>query len=135
MARHDDEAAQGGERLIDLARAALPGEPPVAGAQWDELHRRWETWDAVAEAWMIVGDDSGEPARPPAERLTPDFLARELLHADEAEAEVETPHILDVDRIVAPTQIVPGAQWNEVVGRWERWDELAEAWVEAVASG
>lgn len=133
VARHADDARHDDERVIDLDRLAQPVEPPVPGAQWDELHRRWERWDEFAEAWMIVGDDSGEPVRPPAEHLIPDFLARELLHADEAEA--EAPHIIDVDRIVAPTQTVPGAQWNEVVGRWERWDEFAGAWVEAVSSG
>ena len=36
------------DRVIDLDRMARPGDPPVAGAQWDELHGRWERWDEQA---------------------------------------------------------------------------------------
>jgi hypothetical protein len=120
------------DRIIDLARAAQPGSPPVAGAQWDELHLRWEIWDEAAHAWMVVGDESGELIRPGDDApLPPPLLARELIHAEEIDP-VER-HVIDVDRLAAPPQPVPGAQWNEVLGRWERWDDAAGAWVEAVA--
>lgn len=114
----------------DLERAPRPeGEPPVPGAQWDELHRRWEIWDESAQAWVVVGDDPGDGVAPLDEnRLTP-LLSRELLHADEVEP--EAPVVPDVDRAPAPECGPPGAQWNEVADRWERWDEAAEAWVEA----
>jgi hypothetical protein len=126
------EDPQDHDQLIDLTRTPRQGDPPVPGAQWDELHERWEHWDDAAEAWTIVGDATGAPVLPPHENPIPAFLARELLHADEVEEEVI--HIIDVDRLAAPAQPVPGAQWNEVVGRWERWDEAADGWVEAVTS-
>lgn len=129
VARHADDARHDDERVIDLDRLAQPVAPPVPGAQWDELHRRWERWDELAGSWMIVGDGASVP-RPDVEAV-PAFLARELHHADDIDAVVD--HIIDVDRLAAPSQPVPGAQWNEVVGRWERWDEAAGAWVEARA--
>lgn len=122
---HDDD------RVIDLDRVAAYGAPPVLGAQWDELHGRWERWDPVAGHWVVVGDETGAPVLPPNERPLPASITHELLDADE---EDDRPHIIDVDRIVTPAESVPGAQWNEVVGRWERWDEAAGAWVDALAS-
>lgn len=120
------------ERVIDLTSGGLPGPSPVPGAQWDELHLCWEVWDEAAQGWMIVGDDSGRRILPLDEvPLPPPLLARELIHADEIDP-LEN-HVIDIDRMAAPTQSVPGAQWNEVVGRWERWDEAAGSWVEARA--
>ena len=115
---------------VDLDRLAVPDDPPVPGAQWDEVHGRWEIWDEDAQAWFIL-TASGRERRPPVEAI-PSFLAREANRDDEIEDDVV--HIIDVDRIVAPSQPVPGAQWNEVVGRWERWDDAAGAWVEAHAN-
>jgi hypothetical protein len=119
------------EPVDDLARLPERGDPPVPGAQWDELHRRWEVWDDVAETWVVVGDDAGDGVAPEAENLLPPLLAREMLHADE----VETQHqaVADVDRASPQGPAPRGAQWNEIVGRWERWDETAAAWVEATA--
>jgi hypothetical protein len=121
------------DRVIDLRSAAKPGEPPVPGAQWDELHGRWEHWDEAAGSWLIVGDSSASPVLPPARNAIPTSLANELGSHHDVDAEREPVHIVDVDRIVAPAESVPGAQWNEVVGRWERWDDAAQAWVEARA--
>ena len=28
----------------------------MEGAQWDEVHRRWEVWDEAAGEWVVVGD-------------------------------------------------------------------------------
>lgn len=116
----------------DLERAPKPGEPPVPGAQWDELHRRWEIWDERAQAWVVVADDPGDPGDGVApldeNPLTP-VLSRQLLHADEVEP--TAPVAPDVERAPAPESGPPGAQWNGVADRWERWDEEAEAWVEA----
>jgi hypothetical protein len=54
-------------------------------------------------------------------------LARDLLHADEMElGHVE---VADVVRAAEPAEGPPGAQWNEVEGRWDRWDDAAGAWV------
>lgn len=120
------------DELIDLTRQAQPSQPPIPGAQWDELHGRWQVWDDAAQGWMIVGDDSGARIAPLEEvPLLPPHLARELIHADE----IDRPelHVIDLDRLPEPAQPVPGAQWNEVLGRWERWDEAAGAWVEAIA--
>ena len=126
--------------MIDLDRAAQPGSPPVPGAQWDELHRRWERWDEAAQGWRVVGA-SGEIVRPPSEGPVSSFLAGEVARSAQPEVVVDTAdaaadddgrvHILDVDRLAAPPQPVPGAQWNEVRGRWERWDDVLEEWVEA----
>lgn len=128
VARHADDPMHDDQNVIDLDRLARPDEPPVPGAQWDELRGRWERWDEAAGTWMIVGQ--GAPVPRPDIEAVPAFLTREIHHAEDLEAN-EPIHIIDVDRLAAPTQPVPGAQWNEVVGRWERWDESAEAWVSA----
>jgi hypothetical protein len=114
----------------DVERAPVEGEPPVPGAQWDEVHRRWEQWDEAAQAWVVVGDDHGDGVEPGDENPLPALLARELHHAEELEA-TEPPDVPDVDRAPEPTSHVPGAQWNEVAGRWERWDEATGAWIPA----
>jgi hypothetical protein len=119
-----------GERgpVDDLGRTPVAGEPPVPGAQWDEVHRRWEHWDEDAQQWVVVGD-AGDGVAPAEENPVAPLLARELLHADEVEREhIPAP---DVDRAPAPAEAPPGAQWNEVAQRWERWDEATEAWVDA----
>ena len=43
----DDEA-------IDVERKPKQGEPPVPGAQWNEVAGCWERWDRDAEAWVAV---------------------------------------------------------------------------------
>jgi hypothetical protein len=114
--------------VVDVPRAAPEGDPPVEGAQWDEVHRRWEVWDAEAAAWVVVGDDQGSGVAPDEENPLPPQLAREVQRGAELEAADEPP-VPDVDRVPEPETAVPGAQWNEVEGRWERWDEAAGAWV------
>jgi hypothetical protein len=116
--------------VVDLTRATPTTPPPEPGAQWDELHRRWERWDEDAQDWVIVGDP-GDGVDPTEENPLPAYLARELVLAEDIEE--DEPHIIDVDRVATPPSPVEGAQWNEVVGRWERWDDDAQAWVEARA--
>jgi hypothetical protein len=124
MAAHAGEGPH--EPVDDVGRSAAPGDPPVPGAQWDELHGRWEHWDDASQAWVIVGD-SGDGIAPEDENAMPPLLARDLLHADEME--FQHMEVADVDRVAEPTDGPPGAQWNEVEGRWDRWDEAAGAWV------
>jgi hypothetical protein len=118
------------EPVDDEPRVALPDEPPVEGAQWDEMHQRWERWDEPSESWVVVGDDAGAAVAPAAENPLPPSLARTLDLAEELEAE-EPPPVADIERIPEPDSGPPGAQWNEVLSRWERWDEASGAWVEA----
>lgn len=106
---------------------------PVAGAQWDELHRRWERWDEASQGWVVVGDDAGDGVEPADENPYPSLLARELHHADELD-EVAEPDVDDIARAAAPPEHVPGAQWNEIARRWERWDDVAGRWVAVDAS-
>lgn len=122
-----DHAAQ----IIDLRTEAPRGTPPVAGAQWDERRGRWLVWHDEAQVWMVVDDRTGEMLAPVDDAGLPPTLLRELYHADE----IDPPdsQVIDVDRLARPPQPVPGAQWNEVTGRWERWDDQAGAWVEALA--
>jgi hypothetical protein len=129
MASHAGESSR--EPVDDLERTVAQGEPPVPGAQWDEIHRRWEQWDEAAQAWMVVGD-VGDGVAPLDENPLAAPLARDLLHADDLEAAEAAP-VPDVDRAPAPTEAPPGAQWNEVAERWERWDEATEGWVEATS--
>ena len=127
-ARMAHASERGRAPVDDLERAPTPEAPPVPGAQWDEVHRRWEVWDEAAGVWRVHGDD-GDGVAPERENLLPAFLAREVLHAEELEKTHEV--VLDVPRR-SPTGPAPkGAQWNEISGRWERWDEAAGAWVEA----
>ncbi|MET0902902.1 MAG: hypothetical protein ABWZ52_06675 [Acidimicrobiales bacterium] len=128
MASHAGEGPT--EPVDDLPRAAVRGEPPVPGAQWDEVHLRWEHWDEETETWVIVGDDVGDGIPTSEESSLPAVLARDLLHADEMEADHEV--VRDVDRASPSGPAPPGAQWNEVAVRWERWDEASASWVEAV---
>lgn len=102
----------------------------MPGAQWDELHGLWERWDERSGSWKPVGD-AADPRRPSPPDPLPAILARELQHEAELDAEEEADHIIDIDRIALPERPVPGAQWNEVVGRWEVWSEAAGAWEEA----
>ena len=116
------------EPVDDLHRTAKPEEPPVEGAQWDEVHRRWEVWDAATGEWQVVGD-AGDTVATADENPLPPHLARDVLLADDLEAE-DHP-VADVDR-ASPVGPAPrGAQWNEVTDRWERWDDVTESWVEA----
>lgn len=58
----------------DVDRSPVPGPPPVAGAQWDEVHECWERWDEIDGRWHVVavhrGDTDEAPeddmVRPPA---------------------------------------------------------------------
>ena len=43
------------EPVDDVDREGVQGEPPVPGAQWDEVHDRWEHWDEATQAWVVVG--------------------------------------------------------------------------------
>jgi hypothetical protein len=116
----------------DYVRAPQPGAAPVPGAQWDELHDRWEVWDERGQQWLALDPVTGERTVPIDELpVPPPLLARELVHAEEIDP-IED-HVIDIDRLAAPPQPVPGAQWNEVVGRWEVWDDAAGTWVEALA--
>lgn len=128
-------ASQAGEDqrdpLDDMERDPVPEGPPVDGAQWDEVHRRWERWDERAHAWVAVGDEAGDGVAPTVENPLPAPMARGLLHADDL-ADEAPPAVPDVQRAPAPGSGPAGAQWNEVANRWERWDEATEAWVEAV---
>ena len=124
MAAHVGEGSH--EPVDDLGRAAPKGEPPVPGAQWDELHGRWEHWDETTQAWVIVGD-AGDGVAPEDENRMAPTLARDLLHADEME--VQHHPVADVERVAEPVEGPPGAQWNEVEGRWDRWDESTATWV------
>ena len=128
MAAHAGEGPA--EPVDDLDRSASQGEPPVPGAQWDELHRRWEQWDETSQTWVIVGDP-GDGIAPEAESQMAPTLARDLLHADEME--FQHMPVADVARAPEPTEGPAGAQWNEVTDRWERWDEAAGEWVAADA--
>lgn len=130
MAEREPGAEPERDHVIDLTRATPNGPPPVPGAQWDELHGRWEVWNDTAQVWEIIGDDAGIRAAADDSFLPP-LLARELFHAREIDP-IEH-HVIDLDRAARPPQPVPGAQWNEVQGRWERWDEAAGAWIEARA--
>jgi len=129
---HARLAAQAGEEpeepVDDLHRNAKPDEPPVEGAQWDEVHRRWEVWDEATGEWQVVGD-AGDGVPIAEENPLPSLLSRDLLLADDLE--VEHQPVSDVER-ASPVGPAPrGAQWNEVNDRWERWDEATETWVEA----
>jgi len=125
------DGARSDEPTIDLTRAPQPDEPPVPGAQWDEVRAQWEVWDDAAQAWGVVGDQTGARILPLDELPMMPVLDREL-HLTDSIDEPED-HVIDVDRLAAPPQPVPGAQWTEVIGRWERWNDAAGAWVEARA--
>jgi hypothetical protein len=122
------------DEVIDLTSTARPDRAPVPGAQWDELHGVWECWDDAVESWVIAGGTEGGRLVPrPDGNVVPPFLRREIEHLEEIEAEAEAAHIIDVDRLAEPPRPMRGAQWNEVLGRWERWSDEAGAWVEARA--
>ena len=101
----------------------------MPGAQWDEVRAQWEVWDDAAHAWVAVGGGAGEQVLPLDE-----MPVLPLLDLDGTDPVDEAKdHVIDIDRLAAPPQPIPGAQWNEVAGRWERWDDAASAWVEAHA--
>ena len=118
------------EPVDDVGRMAEKGEPPVEGAQWDEVHERWEVWDDAVEQWVVVGDP-GDGVDPGEENPYTPLLARELRLADEVTSHHEV--VADIPRGAAPGPAPRGAQWNEVTARWERWDEASESWIEAPA--
>lgn len=115
-----------GDHIIDLdERSPLPPGPPVHGAQWDEVRRCWERWDDASGAWLLVGTG----VRVPDPEVPLDLAASTSGVDRPPRGEPSTDHIIDVDRLAPPPQEVPGAQWNEVMGRWERWDRATAAWV------
>ncbi|MEQ1787891.1 MAG: hypothetical protein ABL966_12620, partial [Acidimicrobiales bacterium] len=60
-ARMISQAGEGHrEPLDDHERVPAEGPPPVPGAQWDELHGRWERWDRVGQYWVVIGDAGDE---------------------------------------------------------------------------
>lgn len=113
---------------LDLDRVARPTGPRVSGAQWDELRGVWERWDEEAQTWVVVGEGTPVP--------TPD-IAPEIAMVSPPPASDDDRHssghaTIDLDRAPRPKGgEVPGAQWNEVVGRWEVWSESAGRWVDA----
>lgn len=118
------------EPIDDVPRIAEPvGGPPVQGAQWDEVHGRWEQWDVATEQWVVVGEP-GDGVAPSAENPLPAHLARELHHAEEL-GEHDRPVEPDVERAPEPPEHLAGAQWNEVETRWEKWDDTQGAWLPA----
>jgi hypothetical protein len=131
LTAHVGDPARSPGEVADIDRAPERGEPPVPGAQWDEAHRRWEVWDEASGEWKIVGDDAGDGVAPGDENPLPWLLAREVTHGDELASAHEA--VADVHRASPEGPAPRGAQWNEVAGRWERWDEATEAWVEATA--
>jgi hypothetical protein len=118
------------EPVDDVSRAAERGEPPVKGAQWDEVHQRWEVWDDATEQWVVVGG-AGDAVDPGEENPYSAPLARDLDRGDELISQDEV--VPDITRDAPAGPAPRGAQWNEVAGRWERWDEASSSWVEAVA--
>jgi hypothetical protein len=121
------------EPVADVPRAPIPkGPPPVPGAQWDEVHRRWEHFDEASQSWVVVGD-VGDGVDPADENPLPRLIEVALHRADELDADTEDDRdperIIDVPRAPEPPTHVPGAQWNEVTGVWERWSDTAGAWV------
>jgi hypothetical protein len=129
-ARMASQAGDGpSEPVDDVPRAPERGVPPLDGAQWDEVHRRWEVWDQSTETWVVVGDDAGDGVSTADENPLPPLLAREVQHAEELAMEHQP--VADVHRSSPQGPAPRGAQWNEVTDRWERWDEATGAWVEA----
>jgi hypothetical protein len=119
------------EPTDDLPRIGPDGPPPVPGAQWDEVHTRWERWDDQVGGWVVVGDPGSgvDPAHehdmtPAERRAVVDNLDRRR-RARVEPTTVEAPPTSSPPAGVAPP--TPGAQWNEVNDRWERWD--GSAWV------
>jgi hypothetical protein len=47
----------------------------------------------------------------------------------EAEADAVPPQVARTKPELAGDPPVPGAQWDEVAGRWIRWDQASNAWV------
>lgn len=41
------------------------GPPPVAGAQWDEIHARWIVWDQATGGWVPVAGEAPPAAGAP----------------------------------------------------------------------
>lgn len=127
-----DEQVPDRAPVTDVQRAPEPPEH-IAGAQWDEVHQRWEQWDESTQRWVVVGDD-GDGVDPAAENRFGDAaaIARSELLADELEAADEV--VVDVPRAPEPPEHIPGAQWNEVAARWEQYDEASGTWVAVPAS-
>ena len=103
----------------------------MRGAQWDEVHRRWEVWDEATEEWTMVGDAGDGVAI--AERTRCRRCSRGT-SCTPTSSRPPTTSVADVER-ASPVGPAPrGAQWNEITDRWERWDEATDAWVEATGA-
>ena len=116
--------------MPEIAEPVQEPDDRPEGAQWDEVHRRWERWDDSTNAWVALTEGDGVPID--QEVSIPPLLARELQHADDLP---EREHVPDLERRPEPPTHVKGAQWNELEARWERWDETADAWVAVEADG
>ena len=128
MASHVGEGPS--EPVDDVARPPSRATRRCEGAQWDEVHRRWEVWDEAAEAWAVVGDDAGDGVAParrepapaaPRPRAAPRRRGRGRARGGRRRR----------PRVARSGPAPRGAQWNEVdrsvgaLGRGHR------AWVEA----
>ena len=117
------------EPVTDEVRVAMPGRTSGRGCP---VGRAAPAVGALGRGLSGLGRDrrrTGDGVDPASENPLPPLLARELHLAEELEAE-DLPPVPDVDRTPEPDEGPPGAQWNEVLARWERWDEASGAWVE-----
>lgn len=63
--------------VTDVERAPTPGEPPVPHAQWNEVERQWELWDAKAGGWVAASDGgTGQWAAQFADAVRAEFTQR-----------------------------------------------------------
>lgn len=118
----------------DVVRAPIPGPSPVPGAQWDEVHAHWEVWDRARACWHVVATAApyspvpdGEDDRPPADLDA--IFAAGAVHAAASHRTDDDEVVIDLRSLPEPRGHPAGTQWNEVVGRWERWD--GNGWVPA----
>jgi hypothetical protein len=116
-------------------RPPKPGPPPLTGAQWDEVRGQWIRWVDDETGWVVVEEhpDHAVLGDPVDDVVLPAGLAHDLVVSHD----LDLRHDEVVIDLVAPepTVRVPGAQWNEIMARWERWDWAANDWVEAAPAG
>jgi hypothetical protein len=123
LAAHLTSLDEGG-----VVRTPIPGPPPIPGAQWDEVRAVWMRW--IGEEWVEVEEHIDGPTLgdPIEDVVLPAALAYDLAVAKELD--LTTDEVVIDLRAPEPTVKVPGAQWNEVAGRWERWDDDARTWLQ-----